>query len=271
MTSEQIAEVEELENILIMEDSLVSAHETSLDEARADGVTALFGEKYGETVRVLEAGAASRELCGGTHVDHTAQIGFMKIISESSGGSSMRRIEAVTSFDALAYVKRLEAELKRAAASLKAQPLELTERIEALQTHIQELENDAAKYRRAAALDDTEQMIADVIDVGYQLVIARSDGREVDDLRGLWDVIHQRLGETSAVVLGGVTPAGTPLLLAAGTAAAVEAGFNAGAIIKQIAPAIKGGGGGKPNMAQAGGKDASGIDAALDQARALLS
>ncbi|MDR1082837.1 MAG: alanine--tRNA ligase, partial [Coriobacteriales bacterium] len=267
VTPTQIAAVEQLVNNLIMEDSSVSSYETSLDEARESGVTALFGEKYGETVRVLQAGPASRELCGGTHVNHTAQIGFLKIISESSVGANLRRVEAVTSFDALEYVNRIQAEFTKAAELIKAQPAELTERIEALQRRVQELEGELKQRRLASAVDDIDSFVEAAINVGYRLVIARSDGHVVEGLRSIWDVVRTKLGDEAAVVLGGLTPTGAPLLLAAGAPAAIDAGFDAGAIIKRIAPLIKGGGGGKPTMAQAGGKDAEGIDAALEHAR----
>jgi alanyl-tRNA synthetase len=272
MSPSEIAATERIVNDLVMEDGQVSAWETSLDEARASGVTALFGEKYGEKVRVLAAGEHSRELCGGTHVHHTAQIGFMKIISESSVGANLRRIEAVTSFDALEYVNRLEAELKKAAALLKAPPLELSEKVEAQQNQLRELENQARAARASALSGGAAQLLDAAITAGagYQLVVARLDGQDVDGLRNIWDNLRDRLaaaGQGAAAVLGGVTPAGSPLLLAAGNDAAVAAGFNAGATIKQIAPLIQGGGGGKPQMAQAGGKDAAGLDAALAAAR----
>jgi alanyl-tRNA synthetase len=272
LTPAQIAEIEQLVNILIMEDGSVSAYETSLDDARGSGVTALFGEKYGERVRVLEAGPASRELCGGTHVRHTAQIGFLKIIGESSVGANLRRVEAITSFDALEYVNRAEGELRRAAAALKVPPAELTDRVEALQRCVRELEDEARHRRLASAVDDIETLVEGAFDVGYRLVVARSDGHVVEGLRSIWDLVRAQAGDDKvAIVLGGLTPAGTPLLLAAGTPAAVAAGFDAGALIKEIAPLIGGGGGGKPTMAQAGGKDAAALDAALDEARALLA
>jgi alanyl-tRNA synthetase len=294
LAPEQITAVEELVNSLIMADSSVSSYETSLDDARANGVTALFGEKYGETVRVLEAGPASRELCGGTHVHHTAQIGFLKITNESSVGANLRRVEAVTSFDALEYVNRIQAELVRVAASLKAPVLEAGDRVEALQKHVQTVEGELKQLRLASASDDIDAFVANAIDVpaaasatsatsaatgdggatasataatGYRIVIARSDGHVADGLRSIWDLLRARLGDNAAVVLGGITPAKTPLLLAAGTPAAVDAGFDAGAVIKRIAPLIGGGGGGRPTMAQAGGKNAEGIDAALEEAR----
>jgi alanyl-tRNA synthetase len=267
-----------------MEDSSVSSYETSLDDARESGVTALFGEKYGETVRVLEAGPASRELCGGTHVHHTAQIGFLKVTGESSVGANLRRVEAVTSFDAFDYVNRVQAELSRAAASLKAAPLEVGDRIEALLRRVQEVEGELKQHRLASVSDDIDALVADAFiagaatadagaataDGGFTLVVARSDGHAVEGLRGIWDLLRAKLGDKAAVVLGGIAPTGAPLLLAAGTPAAVDAGFDAGAIIKQIAPLIGGGGGGKPTMAQAGGKTPQGIDPALDKARTLL-
>lgn len=271
VTPKQIAEVEDLVNNLIMEDSNVNWYETSLDEARESGVTALFGEKYGETVRVLEAGPASRELCGGTHVKHTAQIGFLKITSESSVGANLRRIEAVTSFDALQYVNRMETELRLAAARLKTQPFELTEKVEVLATRVHELESELVSQQKAAALGNMEKLVADALNVGYPLVVVRLDGQTVDGLRNIWDLLRAQLGDAAAVVLGSVTPEGTPLLLAAATPSAVQLGFDAGAVIRQISPTIKGGGGGKPTMAQAGGKDAAGLDAALDTAKELLS
>jgi alanyl-tRNA synthetase len=311
VTHEQIRRVEELVNNLIMEDSDVNAYETSLDEARASGVTALFGEKYGERVRVLQAGADSRELCGGTHVTHTAQIGFLKVTVETSVGANLRRIEAVTSFDALEYVNRLQAELLSASAIIKAPPAELAERVEALQRRVQELEGELKRQRLDVANDHIDALVTEAEEVrvtqggkaiegvgavgavgvqagegveeaqsaqgaepatsaGYRLVVARLDGQAVEGLRGMWDLLRARLGEKSAVVLGSLTPAGTPLLLAAGTPAAVACGFDAGAIIKAVAPRIKGGGGGKPTMAQAGGKAAEGIDFALRDARAML-
>jgi alanyl-tRNA synthetase len=267
VTPEQIGRIEELVNSLIMKDSDVSAYETSLDEARASGVTALFGEKYGERVRVLEAGADSRELCGGTHVTHTAQIGFLKVTGESSVGASLRRIEAVTSFDALQYVNRMQAELVHAARVLKAQPGELAGKVETLQRRVQELEGELRQQRLTSAAGDVDGLVEAAMDVGYRLVVARIDGHEVEGLRKLWDLLRDRLGAGSAVVLGGLAPTGAPLLLAAGTDAAVDAGFDAGALVRQAAPLIKGGGGGRPAMAQAGGKDASALDAALDAAR----
>jgi alanyl-tRNA synthetase len=272
VTPAQLAEVEDLVNRLIAEDAPVTSHTTTLDEARASGVTALFGEKYGEQVRVLEAGPASRELCGGTHVTHTAQIGLLKITGESSVGSNLRRIEAVTSLDAIAWVNRQQVELAKAAALLKSAPLEVADKIAAQTARIHHLEEEITREKKAAAASNSAELAANATQTaaGIRLVVTRIDGMDVEGLRNAWDGLHKALGDGGAVVLGSVTPAGSPLLLAAGTPAAVAAGFDAGAIIKQCAPLIKGGGGGKPSMAQAGGKDAAGLDGALQAAREML-
>jgi alanyl-tRNA synthetase len=275
LSSEQLVRIEEMANGLIMEDGAVSFYETSLAKAREQGVTALFGEKYGEQVRVLEAGEKSRELCGGTHVKRTAQIGFMKIVGESGVGANMRRIEAVTSFDALAHVNRNEQQLKTMASLLKASPAELCEKLEAVLARNRELEALSATAKKTALQDDAAQLLTraqtcTTDTASYQLVVARLEGLEIDDLRLAWDKLRESLGTASAAVLGTVRANGMPLILAAATNQAVEAGFNAGALIKQIAACIEGTGGGKPTMAQAGGKQAQGLDAALDTARKLL-
>jgi alanyl-tRNA synthetase len=206
----------------------------------------------------------------------------------------------VTSFDALTYVNHIQAELLKAAAIIKAQPSELAERAEALQRRVQELEGELKKRRLDAVGDHIDELVAQAEEVGgvqgaedaadaatgtltttadaatgtahagYRLVVARLDGHAAEGLRGMWDLLRARLGEKSAVVLGSITPAGTPLLLAAGTPDAVVCGFDAGAVIKAVAPLIKGGGGGKPTMAQAGGKAVEGINFALRDAHAML-
>ena len=270
----QFSAVEQLVNTLIMEDSTVTASETSLDEARASGVTALFGEKYGDRVRVLEAGPKSRELCGGTHVSHTAQIGLFKIASESSVGASMRRIEAVTSFDALERYKQTEAELGRAALLLKTTPDEVCTRIEAQLGHLKEIEAELARLKSGAAADELTGHLANAVPIGgeqgYQLLIVRHDGLDGGQIRETADFLREKLGDTSAVVLGSLSTKGTPSLLAAATNKAVAAGFDAGALIRELAPLIGGKGGGKQTMAQAGGKDASGLDSALSKAHEVL-
>ncbi|HET6498724.1 MAG TPA: DHHA1 domain-containing protein, partial [Coriobacteriia bacterium] len=237
---------------------------------REAGVTALFGEKYGEFVRVLEVGNFSKELCGGTHVAWTTEIGLLRIVSEGSVGASLRRVEAVTSFDALAHVEREEDELMQAAALLRAQRFDVSERVGALVRRVKDLEAAAQRSSAALAEDGLTDVLAGASDVGYPLVVARLPDMDAKQLRTVADELRARL-RGGAVVLATVGPdGGLPLLLAAGSDAAVAAGFDAGAVIRTIAPRIEGGGGGKPQMAQAGGKDAAGIDGALAEARSML-
>ncbi len=267
MTPEQLAKVERLANAKVMENHVVRAYETSLATARESGVTALFGEKYGDFVRVLEVGNFSKELCGGTHVARTSEIGLLKVIAEGSVGANLRRIEAVTSFDALEYLRTEEQELAEAAAALKVQRFDVAERTVTLVKRVKELETQQSRTKEALSQAEISDLTDVAVDVGYPLVIARVPSVEAAGLRALWDIVRARMGG-GAVVLATVTPEGNaPLLLAAGSKEAVSAGFDAGAVIRTIAPSVRGGGGGKPEMAQAGGKDASGIDEALRLAR----
>ncbi|WP_251198526.1 alanine--tRNA ligase [Anaerotardibacter muris] len=271
LTPEQIAEVETLANSYIMQAIPTTRYETSLDDARNSGVTALFGEKYGETVRVVEVGQFSRELCGGCHVNNTAEIGFVKITSEGSVGASLRRIEAVTSYGALDYVNGLEAELRQAASVLSVPMADVAERAASNLASFKELQTKFKRTQNAVADDGVNAMLEQVAQTpaGYPVVVAQVDVRDPGMMRNLWDVVRSRMAAPGAAVMIGIKD-DKPILLAAGTDEAVAAGFNAGAIIKTIAPLVAGGGGGKPNMAQAGGKDVAGIPAALDKARAEL-
>ena len=271
VTPEQLEEIEQLANEEIMKAVPMNIYETSLDEARASGVMALFGEKYGETVRVVEAGEFSRELCGGCHVGNTAEIGFIKIVGESSIGSNTRRIEAVTSYGALEYVNSMERELKSAAAELKVPLFEVATRAASNLKSLKEMQHKAKHAQEVVSDDGITALLESAVIAkdGYPVIIGRTDIKDGGQMRNLWDVIRSRMTQPGALVLAGVKD-DRQLLMAAGTDEAVAAGFNAGAVIKAIAPCVKGGGGGKPTMAQAGGKDASGIDAALDAARAML-
>ncbi len=271
MTAEQIAEVERLANQKVMENHAVRAYETSLASAREAGVMALFGEKYGEFVRVLDIEGFSQELCGGTHVSATSEIGFIKVTSESSVGANLRRIEAVTSFDALAYMNRVEAELKETAEELRVPLFDVSERTAANMKQLKELQGKLKRNRQTVADDGITKLVdsAAAAKGGYPVIIGRLGEADAGQMRNGWDVLRARMAAPGAAVLAGEKD-GTPILLAAGTPEAVAAGFDAGAVIKAISSNIKGGGGGKAAMAQAGGKDASGIDAALDAAREML-
>ena len=273
VTQEQIAQIEKIANQIIMSDLQVITYETSLTAAREAGVLALFGEKYGEFVRVVEVGAFSKELCGGTHVGHTAEIGLLKITSESSVGANTRRIEAVTSFDAFDYVSAQTDELHRASTALGCKPLEVSERIEALQTRAKEAVSQLKKIQKAASEGSFADYLSQAVDCGaFKAVIADLGTSNMDAMREGWDAMKKRVEKEpfACVLFARNEEGGSPLMMAAGNDAAVAAGFNAGQLIKAVAPAIKGGGGGKPGMAQAGGKDAEGIPNAVKKATELL-
>lgn len=271
MTPEQIREVENVANNKIMEAIPTTIYETSLDEARQKGVTALFGEKYGEKVRVVEAGDFSQELCGGCHVNNTAEIGFLKVTGESSVGANLRRIEAVTSFGALAYVNKIEDELKETAAELKVPLFDVSERTASNLKSFKELQQMAKRGKEAVSDDGINELLSLVQDApaGYPVIIAKAAAVESGGQRHLWDIVRSRMKEPGAMVIAGEND-GKVLLMAAATDEAVAKGFDAGAIIKAMGPAIGGGGGGKPSMAQAGGKNPAGIEDALEIARNMI-
>ena len=276
LSTEQLAEVERLVNEQIFAAKPVVTRVMGIDDAKAAGAVALFGEKYGDVVRVVSVGAEehpfSRELCGGTHAANTAELGLFKIVSESSTGSNVRRIEAVTSEGAIAYLEDRSRLLDEAAASLKCRADEVPARIASLQMELREANQKLKNALTGGGSNAIDEAIANAEDMGaYKLVVAQLEGLEAADLRSVWDTIRQKLHEPVACVLATVTSKGQPALLAGATDEAVAAGFKSGDIIKQIAPIVGGGGGGRPQMAQAGGKDASGIPAALEAARAALS
>jgi alanyl-tRNA synthetase len=267
VTPAQVDKVERLVNAKIMEDHEVRAYETSLASARESGVTALFGEKYGQIVRVLEIGNFSKELCGGTHVTRTTEIGLLKITSEGSVGSSLRRIEAVTSFDAYDVVRAEEALLDAAADSLKSRPAEVADRVAATVKRVRELEKALAEAKKRAQEGAAAPLPVITATGGYSVAIGVLDDiASIDDLR-LWaDTLRK---SSTAVVLAAVVD-GSALMLAAGSKEAVAQGFDAGAVIRAMAPLVGGRGGGKPTMAQGGGDDAGGVEAALAAARSVL-
>lgn len=266
MTSEELAQVEKLANEQIMLALPTNIYETSLSSAREAGVTALFGEKYGETVRVVEAGEFSKELCGGCHVSNTSEIGLVKIVSESSVGANTRRIEALTSFDALDYLNGFEVPMKELSSKLRTPVQDVVARVESTLAQVKELTSELKKAKTSSNDILPESLDEYIVDAGFPVFVYRKDGLDAGGMRNFWDIVRARLDNGGACVLASNNE-GTPLLLAAGSDEAVQAGFNAGAVIKAIASNIKGGGGGKPSMAQAGGKDVAGLDAALEAAR----
>ena len=275
LTTEEIQRIEGLVNAEVFAAEPIVTKVMGIDEAKASGAVALFGEKYGDVVRVVSTGTSdepfSRELCGGTHARNTAEVGLFKIVSEGSVGSNARRIEAVTSAGAVAYVDERLALVDAIARELKCRPVDMAGRVSQLQHELR----DAGKKLQAALAGGSSNKLSDAIaaaeDKGtYKLVVARLDGVSGKELRGAWDTVRDKLGLACACVIASVTDDGKVALLAAGTDAAVDAGFAAGALIKDIAPLVGGRGGGRPTMAQAGGRDARGVDAALDAARKTL-
>lgn len=273
MTDKQIKEVETLANEKIIEAIPTNIYTTSLDKARESGVTALFGEKYGDEVRVVEAGDFSKELCGGCHVKNTSEIGLIKIVGESSVGANLRRIEALTSAGALDYVNRIYDELKETADELKVPLFDVSERTASTIKALKDIKNKASKAKQGNVIDGLEKLLSSkkTSSKGFEYVVAELPLVDGGAIRNVCDVIKAKLGDSSACVLAGKTEDGKALIIASGTEAAVSLGFNAGDIIKQVAPLIKGGGGGKPSMAQAGGSDCSGITSALEKAEQLIS
>ena len=277
LTAEQLHEVEDLVNVEIFSAKPVVTKVCGIEEAKAAGAVALFGEKYGDVVRMVSCGAEdvpfSRELCGGTHARNTSELGLFKIVSESSTGSNVRRIEAVTSLGALAWLDERNDALDAVAAELKCRPEDAAGRIADIKAGAREAEAKLKQALLGGSSDKIQAAMGAAIDCGsYKAVIARMDGLEAGELREAWDAIRDKAnGGDVACFLATATPEGKVALLAAATDGAVKAGFGAGDVIRKVAEHVGGRGGGRPNMAQAGGKDAAGIEAALAAAREMLA
>ena len=261
MTADELDRVEGLVNAEIFAAEPIVTRVMSLEDARATGAVALFGEKYGDVVRVVSTGESdapfSRELCGGTHARNTADLGFFKIVSESSVGSNARRIEAVTSAGAIEYVDERLAQMSEVAAQLKCRPADVTERVASLLRELRDTQKKLEAATTGAGSDKVAAAFKSAVDHnGYKLVVARLDGLAGKDMRSAWDGIRDAAnGEPVACVIASATPDGKVALLAGATDAAVASGFAAGNVVKAIAGMVGGRGGGRPNMAQAGGSD----------------
>lgn len=269
MTPEELAKTEELVNREIAAALPVRTDIMSIEDAKKTGAMALFGEKYGDEVRVVSMGDFSKELCGGTHVSNTSEIATFKIISESGIAAGVRRIEALTGDGVFAYYKAQEQELHEAAKLLKTTPASLLEKIAALQAELKSVqsENESLKSRLAKdALGDVMDQVCEV--EGVKLLASKLEGVDMNGLRELGDQLREKLGE-GVVVLASVND-GKVNLMAAATEGAMKRGAHAGNLIKGIAALVGGGGGGRPNMAQAGGKNPAGIGDALEKAREVL-
>ncbi len=269
VTREQLAEVEALVNNAINQFYPVNIAEMSMEEAQKAGAMALFGEKYGSTVRVVNAGGWSVELCGGTHVANTGEIGAFKILSEGGVASGVRRIEATTGTGVLAKANEAEAVVSEVADALKANKTAVVDKARALAEEVKALKKELEELKKAAMGGEVDKMIADAKEInGVKLVTAKFDDYNINDLRGLSDDIkkaHKGIAMVFATVNG---PKVT--FMVSLTDDLLEKGYHAGNMIKQIAAACGGGGGGKADMAQAGAKDASKIPDAFAVAERLL-
>ena len=270
MTADELRQVEDMVNQKIEEAIPVVTEVMSLDAAKKTGAMALFGEKYGEEVRVVEMGEFSRELCGGTHVSNTAEIKNFKILSEAGVAAGVRRIEALTGDNVIRYYREMEQEVIAAASMLKTSRSDILEKISALQSELKEAHSqiESLKSEKArSAMGDVSDNIKEI--AGVKFVASRMEGVDANGLRELGDSLKEKIGE-GVIVLASVTD-GKVQLMATATDGVMKKGAHAGNLIKGIAKLVGGGGGGRPNMAMAGGKDAAGVDAALAEAEKVLA
>ena len=268
VTADEIAQIEYWVNAQILANQSTSAQVMAIDDAKNSGAMMLFGEKYGDEVRVLTIGE-SKELCGGTHVHATGDIGLFKIISEGGVAAGVRRIEAITGMNALAYTQGLANQVNQAAAALKAAPSELVERIQGTQEQIKALEKElnAAKGKLAAAQGG--DLAAQAVDVnGVKLLTATLEGADIDMLRNTMDSLKDKLG-TAVIVLASVVAADKVTLLA-GVTKDLTGKIKAGEVVNHVAQQIGGKGGGRPDLAQAGGTDVAGLAGAMDSVKTLV-
>ncbi|MEA1961870.1 MAG: alanine--tRNA ligase [Bacillota bacterium] len=269
LTEEEIAAIEKMVNESILAMYPVITRITTLDKAREMGATALFGEKYGDEVRIVEMPDYSMELCGGAHVDNTGTIGLFKIISEGSVGSGLRRIEALTGRHALSYLNQCENTLKQAAQTLRTTPDDLPHRLDALNKILKEKEKEIEQLKAQIAKASSEDVLKQAYTYnGAQLLFAKVDGTDANQLRQNAEMLKDKLG--SAVVVMGAPVGEKVALVCFVSKDLVERGVHAGKTISVAARVAGGGGGGRPDMAQAGGKDLEKIGEALDAARELV-
>ncbi len=253
VTPDELETIERRVNQLIMESISVEDYESSLEDAKTKGVTALFGEKYGEQVRVVQIGQYSAELCGGTHVANTSQVGIFLLATESGIGAGLRRIEALTGFNALAQIKEEQQIIKSCANILKTPVSDLVEKVNALSSQIKEKERELEKLKGQLAVSQVDQLLASQVLVSQVKVLSVAiPNLEMEDLRNMADLLRDKLG--SGVVLLGSAIDDKVNLVAMATKDVIQRGIHAGNLIKETAKVVGGGGGGRPDMAQAGGK-----------------
>ena len=270
VTAEELERIESLINGWIADAHALEVQEMAIEKAKAAGAVAMFGEKYADVVRVVDVPGVSMELCGGTHVGNTAEIGLFKIVSESGVAAGIRRIEAVAGAAVLPYLNERDAVVKQLGERFKAQPGEIIERVTALQDELKATGKALAAARAELAVAKSAALASKAVAVGdFQLLVERLDGVDGTGLQGAAQSLADQLGDGAAVVLGGLPdPAdqGKVILVAAFGKAVIAAKLQAGKFIGGIAKLCGGGGGGRPNLAQAGGRDGANLPEALDAA-----
>jgi alanyl-tRNA synthetase len=268
VTDAEILEIERRVNEEILSNAATQARVMDIESAQKTGAMMLFGEKYGETVRVLDIGS-SRELCGGTHVQRTGDIGLFKIVGESGVAAGVRRVEAVTGANALAYLQSLESTVAQAAGTLKAPAAELQGRITQVLDHVKTLEKEVAALKGKLASSQGDELVSQAVDVkGIKVLAARLEGADAKTLRDTMDKLKDKL-KTAAIVLAAVD--GGKVQIAAGATADVMGKVKAGELVNFVAQQVGGKGGGKPDMAMAGGTDASKLSGALQSVQAWVA
>ena len=269
MTPEELEKVENIVNTEIAKNVPVVTEVMNIEQAKATGAMALFGEKYEEDVRVVSMGDFSKELCGGTHVSNTGNITTFKIVSEAGVAAGVRRIEALTGDGVFCYYKEVEKELAEAAKAAKSTPANLKEKIEHMQAEMKALQSEIESLKSKAAKDALGDVMNQVKEVnGVRLLATAVEDVDMNGLRDLGDQLKEKLGEGVVVIASSAS--GKVNLIAMATDEAMEKGAHAGNLIKGIAALVGGGGGGRPNMAQAGGKNPAGIPDAIAKVEEVL-
>jgi alanyl-tRNA synthetase len=269
VSKEELADLERMANEIVLNNYPVNTRWTSYKRAVQEGAMALFGEKYGDEVRVVsfgeteEPGPVSMELCGGTHVDSTAEIGSFRIVSESSVAAGVRRMEVVTGRAAEALVEERLSALERSAALLRTKPEHIESAVQQIQEQNQALHKEIAQLRQKLAQQDTQALLDRAVKLdGFAVLAVQVNAPNVDTMRQMSDWFRDRLG-SSVIVLGSVIDS-KPMLVAAVTPDLLNRGLHAGNLVRDTAKLVGGGGGGRPNMAQAGGKESEKLPSALD-------
>ena len=266
MTKEELQRVEQIVNEAIQNSLEVVTKEMPIEEAKKTGAMALFGEKYGDVVRVVAMDDFSVELCGGTHVSNTSAISTFKILSESGVAAGVRRIEALTGPGVKEYYEQMEQRLAEAAKLVKATPDTLLDRLEKMNAEMKALASENESLKSKLAKDSLGDVMNQIVEAGQFKVLATSvEGVDMNGLRDLGDQLKTNISDGIVVIASNID--GKVNLIAMATDAAVKSGAHAGNLIKEIAPIVGGGGGGRPNMAQAGGKNPAGIEEAIAKAK----